>query len=75
VPKPKTPKSGPDETEAVPFKKMARQSSSKITASSEAMKFDHWVDKSLRTMFDSVADEPIPQNLVDLIHKKTQNIS
>jgi hypothetical protein len=40
---------------------------SQITVNTDAQKFDLWLDRQLRGMFDAVAEEPVPQSLIDLI--------
>ncbi len=40
---------------------------SPIIVNADAKKFDQWLDKQLRGMFDAVAEEPVPQSLIDLI--------
>ncbi len=31
--------------------------------------FDHWLERKLHKMFDSVASEPIPEDIMDLINR------
>lgn len=40
---------------------------SPIVVNSDAKKFDLWLDRQLRGMFDAVVEEPVPQSLIDLI--------
>ena len=40
---------------------------SPIIVNTDAKKFDQWLDRQLRGMFDAVAEEPVPQALIDLI--------
>lgn len=40
---------------------------SPIIVNTDAKKFDKWLDSQLRGMFDAVAEEPVPQALIDLI--------
>ena len=40
---------------------------SPIIVNADAKKFDQWLDRQLRGMFDAVAEEPVPQSLIDLI--------
>lgn len=42
---------------------------SPIIVNTDAKKFDLWLDRQLRGMFDAVAEEPVPQSLIDLITK------
>lgn len=38
-----------------------------VVVNQDAKKFDQWLDRQLRGMFESVAEEPVPQSLIDLI--------
>ncbi len=42
-------------------------SRSPVVVNQDAKKFDQWLDRQLKGMFDSVAEEPVPQSLIDLI--------
>ncbi len=42
-------------------------SRSPVVVNQDAKKFDQWLDRQLQGMFDSVAEEPVPQSLIDLI--------
>lgn len=35
----------------------------------ESLRFDHWLERKLHTMFDSIASEPIPEDIMYLINK------
>lgn len=40
---------------------------SPIIVNTDTRKFDQWLDQQLRGLFDAVAEEPVPQSLIDLI--------
>ncbi len=42
-----------------------------VTVNTDAQKFDLWLDGQLRGMFEAVAAEPVPQELLDLIKSKS----
>ena len=37
--------------------------------------FDHWLHKQLHEMYDSIAKEPLPDDLLDLIDRDADNAS
>ncbi|MFY7959078.1 MAG: NepR family anti-sigma factor [Elsteraceae bacterium] len=43
---------------------------SPIVVNPDARDFDQWLDRQLRGMFDAVAEEPIPQSLIDLVKNR-----
>ncbi len=38
--------------------------------SGDAAPFERWLDKKLKSAYGSVLDEPVPQDLIDLLRKK-----
>jgi len=41
--------------------------------SSEDPAFDNWLDNKLRSAYSSVLDEPIPEDLIKLLHQKLKD--
>lgn len=67
---PKPPVSKPAPADPQPSSEMnapAEPAISPIIVNNDARKFDQWLDQQLRGMFDAVAEEPVPQSLIDLI--------
>ncbi len=50
-------------------------SRSPVVVNQDAKKFDQWLDRQLQGMFDSVAEEPVPQSLIDLIKDQGKPVS
>lgn len=66
----KPPVSKPASADSQPNPEMdapAEPAVSPIIVNTDAKKFDQWLDRQLRGMFDAVAEEPVPQSLIDLI--------
>lgn len=54
---------------ANPSAKSAADRASKFKDMDPRNAFDMWLNRKLKDMFDRVADEPLPMDLVDLVRK------
>ena len=67
---PKPPKSKPGAAEPRPkskVKALVEPPKSPVVVNMDAKRFDQWLDRQLRGMFDAVVEEPVPQSLIDLV--------
>lgn len=67
---PKPPASKPtvtDEPSELKVEALVSTPKRPVVVNMDAKQFDQWLDRQLRGMFDSVAEEPVPQSLIDLI--------
>jgi len=67
---PKPPVSKPPVVESRPDSKvdaLVEATKNAVIVNMDVKKFGQWLDRQLQGMFDAVAEEPIPQSLIDLI--------
>ena len=54
-----------------PERKAPRQKAPRSGAQGEG--FDSWLETKLRSAYSSVLDEPIPEDLIQLLHQKLKD--
>jgi hypothetical protein len=56
-----------------PGRKEPRRESKSTNGNGSTAGFDSWLENKLRTAYSSVLDEPIPEDLIELISQKLKD--